>query len=211
MALPRARLADFALRLALVLPPLLYAAQWFAASYGRFWLPWYRFILSGALLDYRATSLSVAHRDGEWRIAGQFLATDYQNISGHLLPPGFTVNASTLLDHALIHPLILLAAVLVWPTLTWRQRLSRLLLSLPFLALLESIDIPLSLAGAVSDVVSWQASLGSAPPSAVTDWSVMLDGGGRLALGLAAALLCAVLQERLERRGRSLPKEPCRT
>ncbi len=188
------KLGSLALRLALVLPLLVIAAQRGGEAYGRFWLPWYQTVLRGALPDYRVASLTVARHHDEWQIAARVLAADYQDIGGRLLPPGFTVTASTLLDHALIHPLILLAAALAWPGLSWRQRLLRLLLSLPLLGLLESLDVPLSLAGAVSDVVTWQASQGFAPASVLTDWSVMLDGGGRLALSLAAAVVCAVLQ-----------------
>ena len=188
------KLGSLALRLAFVLPLLLVAAQGWGDVYGQFWLPWYRVVLNGVLPDYQVTSLALASHHGERQVIAQFLATDYQDIAGRLLPPGFSVKASTLLDHALIHPLILLAAALAWPGLSWRQRLLRLLLSLPLLGLLESLDVPLSLAGAISDVVTWQASQGFAPASVLTDWSVMLDGGGRLALSLAAAVVCAVLQ-----------------
>ena len=199
------RLARFALRLALVLPllvlPLLVvAAQRWGEAYGEFWLPWYRTVLRLVLPDYHVTALSVVERNHEKRVAAQFVATEYQEVEGRLLPPGFTVDASTLLDHALIHPLILLAAVLAWPDFSGRQRLLWLLLSLPLLGMLESLDVPLSLAGAVSDVVTWQASQGFAPPSVLTGWSVTLDGGGRLALSLAAAVIGGVMSRWLRPR-----------
>ena len=187
------RLARLALRLALLLPVLVAASQQWGEAYGQFWLPWYGTVLRLVLPDYQVTALNVVERDHETRIAAQFSATEYQEVGGRLLPPGFTVNASTLLDHALIHPLILLAAVLAWPGVSGRQRLLWLLSSLLLLGILESLDVPLSLAGAVSDVVTWQASQGSASPSVLTGWSVMLDGGGRLALSLATAVIGGVM------------------
>ena len=79
------KLGSLALRLALVLPLLVIAAQRGGEAYGRFWLPWYQTVLRGALPDYRVASLTVARHHDEWQIAARVLAAEFPNLTPRLL------------------------------------------------------------------------------------------------------------------------------
>jgi hypothetical protein len=193
-------LAGIGLRLALWLPLLIWAAQAWGWDYVNLWLPWYRTVLAWVLPDYTVTSLALTWQKGEWHIAGEFVTRRLLLVHEQIVPAGVGVNASTLMAHALKAPLILAAAALAWPGLTWRGRALRLLISLPLLPLLAVLDVPLVLASAVSDLLSWSASPEADAASGLVDWSKVLDGGGRMALGIAAAFAAAGLQGWLARR-----------
>lgn len=199
----RRALAGIGLRLAMGLPLLIWAAHAWGWDYVNLWLPWYREVLDWVLRDFAVSSLTLVWRNGEWHVAGEFVSERLIPAHGRVLPAGVGVSASTLMAHALKHPLILAAAVLAWPGLTWRGRVARLLLSLPFLPLLATLDVPLVLASAVGDLVSWMASPQADAASGLADWSKVLDGGGRMALGIAAAFGAAALHGWLERRWRA--------
>ncbi|MCG3188113.1 MAG: hypothetical protein IOMNBAOH_02837 [Rhodocyclaceae bacterium] len=192
-------LSGVALRLLVGLPLLIALAEAFGWHYAELWLPWYRTVLDLVVHDYSVSSLGLSWQKGQYLIAGEFVSERLLLMRGQVLPPGAALSASTLMAHALKHPLILAAAALAWPGLSWRGRGLRLLLSLPCLALLETLDVPLVLASAVRDMVSWTSSPAGDAASQLTDWTAVLDGGGRMALGLAAALVAAGLHGRLER------------
>lgn len=192
-------LAGIALRLVLVLPLLIALAEALGWYYAELWLPWYRTVLDLVLHDYSVSSLGLSWQKGQYLIVGEFVSERLLLVRGQVLPPGAVLSASTLMAHALKHPLMLATAALVWPGLSWRGRGLRLLLSLPCLALLETLDVPLVLASAVRDMVSWTSSPADDAASPLSDWTAVLDGGGRMALGLAAAFAAAGLHGRLER------------
>lgn len=186
-------ISGIAVRLALYLPAFLWISRVWEESYGKIWLPWYKAVLRFSLPYDRLADLTVVWHKNEFLVAGNFSTTGFQLFHGRLLPPGLSISASTLLGHALIHPLILFTAVMAWPGLDWRRRLFRLILSIPFLWLLETVDVPLALAGVVDDVKA-----GGNLDSMMASWGFMLDGGGRMALSLASAIACAAFHDWLE-------------
>jgi len=196
--LDRSALAGIALRLALGLPLLIWLAQAWGWHYANLWLPWYQEVLDLVLPDYAVASLGLSWQKGEYLIAGEFLTEHLMLVHGQVLPAGAGISASTLMAHALKHPLILATAALAWPGLTWRGRGLRLLLSLPFLVLLETLDVPLVLASAVNDMLSWMASPEADAASKIVDWTGVLDGGGRMALGIAAAFGAAGVHAKID-------------
>lgn len=198
-ALDRTALAGLSARLLLVLPPLLWLAHTYAWEWAQLWLPWYRWLLDHFLTGYEVVSLALVHRQGEWLILGEFVSTRLHLVHGEILPRGVGIEASTLMAHTLKAPLILATAALVWPGLTWRGRLARLLLALPILLLLMSLDVPLVLMSAVHDLVSWSASARHDAAALTVDWTRVMDGGGRLALALAGTLAMATLHAALDR------------
>lgn len=107
---------------------------------------------------------------------------------------------------ALIHPIVLAAAALVWPGLSWRGRLLRLVLSLPFLVLLEALEVPLVLASSINDLLTYSLNPRADAASALIDWVHVLDGGGRFALAIAAALGVGGVQGRLVGRRSGMPE-----
>jgi len=183
-------------KICLVLALLIWLTQQWGHYYIDALLPLYRVILNFTSRNYEVINLNLANQNGEPIIAAHFITINAQTIDGHVLPAGITLDASTLAGHALKHLIIIVGAILVWPKLTLPERGVRLLLSVPFILLLESVDIPLAIAGAVQDVVFFNLSSTYATnkPLLVT-WLHVLDGGGRLALSLLAALAVCLIQK----------------
>lgn len=89
------------------------------------------------------------------------------------------VTASTLLGYAVLHP-VLLFALLALGARSWRHYAGLALAGLPFLALVEALDLPLVLAEQLHVPYFWQMGHESV-------WTRFMDGGGRYALCIAAA------------------------
>jgi uncharacterized membrane protein len=186
------------LRLLVWLPVLLWAAWAGGWQYADFWLPWYRHMLDWALPDFGVVYLGIA-LGHEYVFDAQVMAERAMLVQGQILSAGLTVNASTPMYIALVHPIVLAAAALVWPRLHWRARLLRLLLSLPFLFVLEGLDVPLVLASSVNDLLSYSLDPAADAASLRVDWPRVMDGGGRFALSLALAFAAALLHRAFDR------------
>ncbi|KVW94646.1 hypothetical protein [Thiobacillus denitrificans] len=185
------------LRLLIWLPVLLWAAWAWGWHYAVFWLPVYQRVLDGALPDFGVVYLGIA-LGHEYVFDTQVMAERALLVQGHILPAGLTVNASTPMYAALIHPIVLVASALAWPLPNWRARLLRLLLSLPFLFVLEALDVPLVLASSISDLLSYSLDPGADAASMRVDWTHVMNGGGRFALSLAMAFAAALLHKPFE-------------
>lgn len=174
---------------------------WVTQRWGHYYiealLPLYRTVLNFTLHNYVVLNLNILNQNNELTVAAHFITKNPQTIDGHLLPSGVTLDASTLAGHALKHLIIIISAVLVWPNLTLRERSFRFLLSVPLILLLEAVDIPLAIAGAVQDIVFFNLSstYATSKPLLVT-WLHVLDGGGRLALSLLVALIACLIQNK---------------
>lgn len=192
------------LRLLIWLPVLLWAAWAWGWHYADFWLPWYARVLDWALPDFGVVYLGIA-LGHEYVFDTQVIAERAMLVQGQMLPAGLTVNASTPMYAALIHPIVLAAAALVWPLLHWRARLLRLLLSLPCLVVLEALDVPLVLASSINDLLSHSLDPVADAASLRIDWTRVMDGGGRFALSLAMAFAAALLHEALASRRPAQP------
>lgn len=187
------------LRLLIWLPFLLWAAWAWGWHYAHFWLPLYERILDWVLPDFGVVYLGIA-LGHEYVFDTQVMAERAMLVGGQILPAGLTVTASTPLYVALIHPVVLAAAALVWPLPHWRARLLRLLLSLPCLLVLEVLDVPLVLASSISDLLSFSLDPAADVASLRIDWTRVMDGGGRFALSLALAFAAALLHQSLPSR-----------
>lgn len=102
------------------------------------------------------------------------------------------VTASTLLGYAVLHPVLLLA-LLALAARGWRHYAGLVLAGLPFLALVEALDLPLVLAEQLHVPYFWQTGHESA-------WTRFMDGGGRYALCIAAAAGAFAAHAWVERR-----------
>lgn len=192
------------LRLLIWLPVLLWAAWAWGWHYADFWLPWYGRILDWALPDFGVVYLGIA-LGHEYVFDTQVTAQRAMLVQGQVLSAGLTVNASMPMYAALIHPIVLAAAALVWPLPHWRARLLRLLLSLPCLVVLEALDVPLVLASSINDLLSHSLDPAADAASLRVDWTRVMDGGGRFALSLAMAFAAALLHEALASRRAAQP------
>lgn len=187
------------LRLLIWLPILLWAAWAWGWHYAEFWLPLYQRVLDWALPDFGVVYLGIA-LSHEYVFDTQVMAERSMLVQGQILPAGLMVNASTPLYAALIHPLVLATAALVWPLQGWRARLLRLVLSLPCLLVLEVLDVPLVLASSVSDLLSYMVNPQADAASLRVDWTRVMDGGGRFALSIAMAFVAALLHQAIASR-----------
>lgn len=196
MSLSRSDVQGIALRLLFWLPVLFILGWLYGRQYASIWLPLYREVLDWVLSDFKVLSLDIGFTN-ELVFKTQVIAERIMVVEGKVLPSGFTVNASTPMYIAVVHPVILTVVALLWPGLNWSGRIVRLLVSLPCLLLLEVLDVPLVLASSISDLLSYSINPAADQASRLVDWVHVMDGGGRFALSLAAAMMAAMIHQRL--------------
>lgn len=149
-------------------------------------LPLYRWEIGGFTPDYRIVSLGLEDSRGEAVIALNLELMRYIVVEGHALPPGGDIFSSTLAGHALQNAVLMLSLLAAWPMRRFYGRLLLLLGAMPFLLLVQMLDTPLMLLGSVEDLML--ANIAPDSSSFLVYWMYFLDGGGRLALSIVAAL-----------------------
>jgi hypothetical protein len=168
---------------------LLALSLYFGSDYARSLLPLYRWELGHLAQDFNIESLVLGDSHGEGVLILS-LITKYSVVGKQVIPPGISISCSTLIGHALQHPLLLLSLAAAWPASTLEQRVSQLCYALPFLLLVELLDIPLILLGSVQDLL--MATFPSEDYSFMVGWMNFLNGGGRPALSIFAAMMAVV-------------------
>ena len=168
---------------------LLVLSLYFGSEYAGFMLPLYRWELGHLAQDYRLQSLLLVDSHGE-RVFMLSLLSKYSVIGAHVIPPGISISCSTLVGHALQHPMLILSLAVAWPASSLTQRIAQLGWALPFLLLVEMLDVPLILLGSVQDLM--MANFPSADFSFVVGWMNFLNGGGRPTLSIFAAMIAVV-------------------
>lgn len=118
-------------------------------------------------------------------------------VSGQIVPAGLGINGSTLLGHALQPPLLIFTLLLAWLFLAPGPKAGPILLILPFLLLVEAIDVPLVLTGSIYDILHANFAANS-PTPIQTRCMHLLNGGGRQALPIAAAIAAITLGAKVE-------------
>ncbi len=148
---------------------------------------------------WRVVSLRVTEEKQESFITVRVETDSPGLLSGQVIPAGLGINGSTLLGHALQPPLLMLTLLLAWLFMAPGGKAGPILLSLPFLLLVEAIDVPLVLTGSIYDILHVNFAASSAIPIQ-TRTMHFLNGGGRQALSLAAAIAAIALGARIETR-----------
>jgi hypothetical protein len=161
----------------------------FGNGYAEFFFPLYRLELSYLAQDYQIQSLIIGENHGEQVIALTLL-TKYFVISQHAIPSGINISCSTLVGYALQHLLLIFSLVVAWPIPTLKQKLTQVCCALPFLLLVELLDIPFMLLGSAQDLMA--ANFASTESSLAIEWMNFMNGGGRQALSLFAAMLAVI-------------------
>lgn len=118
---------------------------------------------------------------------------EHRVVLGRVLPPGVSINVSTLAAHAWVHPVLMLSLLAAWPGIAWRRKPLLLLIGLPFVFLAELLDVPLMLWGALEDLIYWQLDPARLAESLGSRIQHFLDGGGRYALSILLALATVIL------------------
>ncbi|MDE3010593.1 MAG: hypothetical protein KGI67_06855 [Pseudomonadota bacterium] len=166
---------------------LLGLSPWLERPLGEGLLPLLRAAVaqfSGRLVP---TGLSLVQSDHQWVYALQARTGPGVMVGQLALPPGLEMSSSTLLGHAVQSLLLACGAVLLWPHLEARRRLAALGLLAIFVSVALCLDVPLVLLGSLWDLLAANFAPGWKP--LIVRWMDLMNGGGRLALSLAAAAL----------------------
>lgn len=170
---------------------------------GGWFLPLHRLVVEAMIPDsWRLVSMRITEEKQESFITVRVETDRPGFLGGELIPAGLGMNGSTLLGHALQPPLLMLTLLLAWLFLAPGPKAGPILLSLPLLLLVEAVDVPLVLVGSLHDIL--HANFAPHSPAPITVRGMhLLNGGGRQALSLAAAItaitLGAGIQTRLTR------------
>ena len=161
----------------------------FGSDYVKILLPLYRWELSYLAQEYQIQILTLGNNRGEGEVILSLL-TQYQIIGKQVIPPGISITASTLSGHAYQHLLLMLSLTIAWPASSLAQKIVRLCFVIPFLLSVELLDVPLILLGSVQDLLI--ANFAAANDSFMVGWMNFLNGGGRPALSLFAAMMAVI-------------------
>jgi len=104
---------------------------------------------------------------------------------------GTRLSVSTTLGHIWQPVMLVVTFGFAWPASTARRAAIRALAVVLLCGLIVFADVPFVLAGTLRDII-----YGCFAPdeyAMATRWGDFMDGGGRLALGLSAGLICAAL------------------
>ncbi len=206
----RRRLADWLLRSLVAYALMLVLAGMLGRQYGELLLPVYRVIVRWICTDYRIMGFDLVETRGELRYALVAVGTGYRVIGGQVVPPGGMVTSATLLGHSLQHPVLMFSLLLAWPGFAAWRRAGLCISALPFLLLVECVDVPVVLGGNVLAAVVEQIAPRAVTASPMVQWIDFLGGGGRIVICLLAVAATLLLFRWFEsmRPGAPRPPEP---
>jgi hypothetical protein len=152
-------------------------------------LPMLRWEIAQLAPHYEIRDLSVAHAGGETAIVVSVTTAYPQLYGARSLPADVSMSSSTLLGH-LLQPLVVMWSLISTAALLRRQRaLPLVLFAIPAAVAVVMLDVPFVLVGALEDLVLSTGLPSDAYRSPWVTWMNLLNGGGRLALGIGAALV----------------------
>jgi hypothetical protein len=187
----RSRLPEFGLMLAAAYGVLLAAAYLAGNACLDALIPVYRWEIGWLSVDWRITDFRLAQSHGEQVYSLGLEQVNYLFAGSRLLPPGGSVSSSTLAGHTLQQAVIFLGLVFAWPASGLASRIARSAAGMPLLLLAVMLDVPLVLIGSVDDLI--HANLAPGSSTFFMAWMNFMNGGGRHAIAVAAALCCVAL------------------
>lgn len=162
-------------------------------------LPWLRLELSALLPDFDVRALDLVARDGQTSLVLRAVSVRAIAVGAAVLPAGIDASVFTPAGALVAQALVLTAGVALWPVRSGAERAVACAFAPLFGAAAIALDTPFVLAGALHDLLL--ASVAADPPGA--HWRVMwlhaMNGGGRFAIALAAALAALVCARGLTR------------
>jgi hypothetical protein len=159
----------------------------YGQHYVEFLLPLYRSEIGLFFPDFNIASLALITDRGEEVVALNLNLVRYTVLVGQVLHPGGSVSSSTLAGHALQHPLVMLSLLAALPVSNIQHRIALLFMAVPLLLLVEMLDVPMVLLGSIEDLIL--ANVAPTADSFLVGWMNFMNGGGRLALSIVAALI----------------------
>lgn len=171
---------------------------WWGDAYCGALVPLVEWALRGLVTGWQHVAVRLADADGQGVVLARFTTAvgfDYHDFA---VPPGAWVEARTLQGYWVQHPVLVLAVWAAWPQATLAARLISAVPVPIALISLGMVDIPLTLYGALTDMML----AGAAPERLDTSLPVhvmqVLEGGGRAVLSLAAGVGVAACGGRFE-------------
>lgn len=162
---------------------------WQAPRYGELWVPLYRWEIGILAPELNVTELKVATLQGERVVMLDVEARAGSVFGDYFFERAVPMTSSTLLGHVLLHPIVMLLIVLAWPKASTKCKLVYALTAIPFLVIVELLDVPLVLLGSLQDLVLANTAPNFNRFAPMVAWMDLLNGGGRIALSVSAALL----------------------
>ncbi len=178
-----------ALRGLATLALLVLTTRYWGTAYIELLLPLYQEVLEMLPHGWQSVTTRLVMDGTERMVQARFLTLSGFEFSGVRIPAGGAVTASTLMGHVLQHPVLLLTLWATWPLARWWHRAVALVPALAGLLVVEAVDVPLVLNGAMQDIML----VNLAPERLAGDpyvWAMhVMNTGGRLALTLAMGAL----------------------
>lgn len=166
------------------------------SSYGTLLLPVYRQVIEAVSPGLQVIDLGIAPVRHEMLITLRAALSAPVYVGATVLSPGTVLSSSTLLGHALQHAIIILPVMLAGWLHLKENRGWLLVLSFISLLVVEALDVPLVLLGSMQDLL-FSRFAPQRPPGLLVQWMHFMNGGGRLALSISAALLALTAARQL--------------
>ena len=161
--------------------------QWNLA-YARLVLPLYAQLVALIDPDFEPVSLMIVFQNKQWVYQLITKTGPLYSIGVQPIAPGIKITSTTVIGNQFVHLLLVLPILLAWPGFTAYQKIGLLAVALPFLLILESVDVPFLLIGSVHSLFLANFNKPAWDSFAVL-WMNFLNNGGRQALCVCAALL----------------------
>lgn len=152
-------------------------------------IPVYRWTLS-LNSDYHIQSLTLQEMRGEKTLQLTVNTSGKQVIVDQLIAAGYPMTASTLAAHIYQPVIVSLIILLVWP-LDFLRRVMCIATMVLLLPLFLQLDVPMVLLGSMDDLLWYQLKPDAVNPAWRIFWMNVMNGGGRLLLGIVAGLCWA--------------------
>lgn len=163
---------------------------WFGGHYYvGLMLPLYEWVVGLGLPDgFRVVEITQTGGSREQFITLVTETTQPFLLKHQVIPVGVTADSKTLQGHAYQIPIVTLSLLMAWPHIVIKHRIVMILISLPFIAMLALVDIPIVLLGAFIDLTMHMKFPDSEPEHFLITWMTLMNDGGRVAVGIVATL-----------------------
>lgn len=164
--------------------------------YGQLLLPLYRWEMALLFPHQLVLDLRLVEHGNEIFFRMQSMLSAPHAVGLRVLDAGTTLTGSTLLGHALQHPLVLLSITLTAWMIRRGNGVRFLLYSFAALLLIEMADVPLVLMSSTENILWQQFAPDATSDSMVIYWMNFMNGGGRLALSITGGIVTILLAQK---------------
>ena len=173
-------------------PMLIVAAHYHGKAYVQIFLPLYKTILETLEPKFTVKSILIVESPGSNNVEVIVSNKEKRFIGMNVISLNAEVNLTTLQGHSLQHAILMCTLLVFWLGATGASAvewLATLVIALFILVSVEIMDIPFVLAGSLQDFLLYNLAPELLADSLTVKWMMFLNGGGRLALSVAGAML----------------------